>query len=814
MSDYLLSVSQKKDILKNMREIDMHKELVILFEKMYGPKTKVHNTHGSNEFGRDIIICQPDPIKDINTAVVVKMDKLSGQSLDKPILDIIGQVQQCFEIDIKAKDSFNEISIDKVFIIVMGEISNNAAINLDAKLTAYKDRYTKLDINDMLDYFDNYYPEIFYGASGAHVLNKRYEQIEQALREKRHYNPNCFIEPNLKSFNKSKQEMIVISNSSNDKKVRAETMNNNIFGKKETIGSLANKIMSSQHYILVEGDAGSGKSIFTSKLTQYLIKEGAKNIQIKKNQTSNISIPVLIKATELKNGKLNNLNKILDTYYEESSINFDINLIIIDGLDEVDEESKINIISVVSQLCKEQYISLILTSRKSTVTRQLVDSFEKFELVPFETSQAINFIKKMASGKQKLLSALLKGFEQLKDQIPLYPMALSLLIEIVEEQEEVPASITELYSQYIEISLGKYSNTDNITVLFEPTIKSGFLQELAYEIFYKENVTSISLEKFDNFLVDYTSRHSSIHSIEEFKYDLSRVSILQIKFDSVEFSHKSFLDYFISSYYESNALTLYKNAQFDSVYECYHTTLWEDVTSFYFGIKKSIDKEDITKVLDSDPKSSEFLSAVHRFGIGTLIQYAWNSETAVKSYAIKEGISNIFNFKDLLYKNQTETFCMELPKIISDVSLMHLINESYSSVFLEQEIRNAIALAIDNIKTGTNDEKDNEIFYFGALFVITKAKSLDSSYVQNFIKDFIEIESKLDTSISLPIVALLRTATTKIQDNSKRLKSIKDTLQDVQRRLTKKYKIFSANLFSFKSRKDQMQLNEIIKGKH
>ena len=184
MSDYLLSVSQKKDILKNMREIDMHKELVILFEKMYGPKTKVHNTHGSNEFGRDIIICQPDPIKDINTAVVVKMDKLSGQSLDKPILDIIGQVQQCFEIDIKAKDSFSKISIDKVFIIVMGEISNNAAINLDAKLTAYKDRYTKLDINDMLDYFDNYYPEIFYGASGAHVLNKRYEQIEQALREK------------------------------------------------------------------------------------------------------------------------------------------------------------------------------------------------------------------------------------------------------------------------------------------------------------------------------------------------------------------------------------------------------------------------------------------------------------------------------------------------------------------------------------------------------------------------------------------------------------------------------------------------------
>lgn len=814
MSDYLLSVSQKKDILRNMREIDMHKELVILFENMYGDKTKVHNTHGTDEFGRDVIICQSDPIKDINTAVVVKMDKLSGQSLDKPILDIIGQVQQCFEIDIKAKDSFNKIPIDKVFIIVIGEISNNAEVNLDAKLMMYKGRYTRLDINNMLDYFNEFYPEIFYGASGFHVLNKKYEQIEKSLREKKHYKADCYIDPNLKSFNKSKQEMIVISNSSNDKKVRAETMTNNIFGKKETINSIADKITLSQHYILIEGDAGSGKSIFTSKLTQHLIQIGVKDVQIKKKQITTLNVPVLIKATALKNSRLNNLNNLLDTYYEESSIEFKINLIIIDGLDEVDEESKKNIISAVSQLCKENYMSLILTSRKSTVTRKLVDSFEKFELVPFETSQAINFIKKMAEGKKKLLTALLKGFEQLKNQIPLYPMALSLLIEIVEEQEEVPASITELYSQYIEIALGKYSNTDEITVLFEPTIKSSFLQELAYEIFYKEDVTSISLDKFDQFLIDYTSKHSSIHSSEEFKYDLSRVSILQIKFNSVEFSHKSFLDYFISNYYESNALSLYKNDKFNDVYKCYHTTLWEDVTSFYFGIKKSIDKDDISKVMDSDPESSELLSSMHRFGIGTLMQYAWNSETTVKTYAIEEGIRDIFAFKKLLYINQQETFGMELPKIISDVSLMHLINESYSSIFLEQEIKNVINISIENIKTGSSNEKDNEIFYFGALFVITKAKSLESDYVQHFIQDFIKIESKLDTSISLPIVALLRTATMKIHEDTQKLEIIKDTLFSIQRKLSKKYKVFSADMFSFKSRKDQMQLNEIMKGKN
>jgi len=134
-----------------MSELDMHKELIILFEKMYITNTKVHYTHGPNEFGRDIIISRYDPIKDYNTAIVVKMDKLSGGNMDRGVLDIAGQVAQCFTIDIKAKDSFNKLPIDDVFIIVMGEISNNAIENLDSKIHLYKDRCTKFDINKMLE---------------------------------------------------------------------------------------------------------------------------------------------------------------------------------------------------------------------------------------------------------------------------------------------------------------------------------------------------------------------------------------------------------------------------------------------------------------------------------------------------------------------------------------------------------------------------------------------------------------------------------------------------------------------------------------
>lgn len=808
MSDHLLSVSQKKEILKSMKELDMHKELIILFEKMYSKNTKIHYTHGAGELGRDIIISEEDPIRMKNTAVVVKMDKISGTNMDKPIYDIVGQVEQCFELSIEPKDSFSKLAIDHVFIIVIGEISGNASVNLDTKLSRFKGRYTKLDVNDILDYFDKHYPDVFYGASGLHVLNEKYDKIEAALREKKYYNPNCYIEPNLKSFDKSKQEMIAIS-TSNDEKVRSETINNNLFGKRETIDSLGKKIIHKQHNILIEGDAGSGKSIFSSKLIQHLIQSAVKDLD---RHTKEIKVPVLIKATSLKNGKCNDLENMIDSYYNKSAISYKVGLLIIDGLDEVSEQNQVDIINLSSKICKERAISLLLTSRKSTLTRKLVESFEKFELVAFEESQAINFIKKMVTNNQTLLSALLHGIGQLKNQIPMYPMALALLIEIVEKQGEVPASITELYSQYIDIAIGKYAGLNEISMLFEPAIKHNFLQELAFELFYKHDVTFIYIKEFRLFLEDYSQRHSEISDPEAFMSDLMRISILQIKHDIVEFSHKSFLDYFVSSYYDKNTLHLYKNNAFDNIYKCYHSVLWEDVLGFFFGIKKKIEKEDIEKIISYDPENNPLMSALHKFGIGKLMQYAWQSEIAVKEHAVRTGIEDIFALKDLLYINQKNYFEMDLPKIVSDVSLMHLINQAYSSMFLENEIKNIIDSSITKLGSDQGNNEDIQIVYFGSLYIVANGKSLSNDYIKTFINQFLSIEQKLNIEVLLPVVTLLKALSIhqNIGDDKGKLK---DSLQMVQRRLIKKYKMYSADIFSFKNKKDKLRLNELIEKK-
>ncbi len=174
MGKLKLTEKQKKYILKDFREIDMHKELKILFEKMYPENTNVYNTHGREEHGKDLIISKNDPLSGtFNTAVVVKMDKLSGSAYNKHIDEIRNQVEQAFEQETYIKDNHQRVKADKVFIFIFGEVSNQAEQNLHTNLIRYQNRYEIRNIDEIVEYFTNSYPEVFYGASGLEALTKK-----------------------------------------------------------------------------------------------------------------------------------------------------------------------------------------------------------------------------------------------------------------------------------------------------------------------------------------------------------------------------------------------------------------------------------------------------------------------------------------------------------------------------------------------------------------------------------------------------------------------------------------------------------------
>lgn len=800
MLNVMLSNSQKKKLLREFGEIPMHKELQLMFQKMYPRDTSVYITHGRDEMGRDLIISKQDPTGTENIAVVVKMDKLSGSASDKSVHEVIMQINQCFQVPKAVEDQLKALKTDRCYVCIFGEISNKVQDNLDASLRAHEGRIKYFDIEKLIEYFTEYYPNIFLGASGLEALHNKYDELQKKILEKNKFLDTTYIEPNLRMFKKSKNQLLAISKSSDSKRV-GKVIGDNIFGEKETIQSIAKKALESPKKMLIEGDAGSGKTVFVFKLTMHIIEETIHHINVGKNVTACIETPVVLKASKIKMDS--SLDKIIEEYYEESTSCIKPSLLIIDGMDEVNNDIKDKIIQESEAFCKAQKITLIFTTRKSTEVKEKLPSYEKYELLPFETSQAINYVKKILAKNKTLLGALIKGLEHLKHQIPLYPMSLTLLIEIAESSKEVPASISELYRRYIEMALSQYSDQEKINVLFEPSIKSDFLECLSYKLFYKKNVSIIPYTKFDEFLDKYIEKFPHINCKESFLNDLKRTSVIKLDNHQVEFLHKSFLDYFIASYFKNRQTELYDDGSFSEIYQLYHTSLWEDVTYFYFGQKTRINQKEINMIMDSmPPEHNNLLKDVGQFMIGKLMQYAWCTDFQDKKYAIQLSISNTLSMRNGLAKLVQEELAMDLPKILGDIQMLHYIDEAFSSKFLAEETKSII----DDF-FGGSIKSNPDLFYFATLYVLENANLLGDEYTNQFLNNFIEHSDKLEPELSVPLVNIMElfVKNKKLTTTDQQVVNI----QNLTKKLKKRYSELTLDYLSFKSKLDHMKVRKL-----
>jgi hypothetical protein len=418
--------------------------------------------------------------------------------------------------------------------------------------------------------------------------------------------------------------------------------------------------------------------------------------------------------------------------------------------------------------------------------------------LPFETAQAINFIKRM-SGKNKVLSdVLIKGLAELKHQIPLSPMSLSLLIEIAQTHKEIPASISELYKRYVDMALSQYSDGEHINVLFEPSIKRDFLECLSYEVYYKNNKAIVTRQDFDSYLDKYIHDFPSIH-------DLERTSILKICENKVDFLHKSFLDYFVASYFKNRQTDLLESNEFKNVYSLYHSSLWEDVTYFYFGQKRRINKTEIDKILASTPEDhTDLLKDLGQFLIGKLMQYAWHSNFDDKKYAIQLGISNILSLRSNLVKFTEDELGMQLPKILGDVQMLHFVDEAFSSKFLVEEVKSVI----DDMQ---NDriEMTKDLFYFTTLYVLENASLIGQDFLNNYLDSFLENLGSMPPDISLPLSNIVS-----IFINNNKIEATPEMGHNLKKatiKLKKRHEELNLDYLSFKNKINQLRLKKLTR---
>ena len=351
---------------------------------------------------------------------------------------------------------------------------------------------------------------------------------------------------------------------------------------------------------------------------------------------------------------------------------------------------------------------------------------------------------------KKKLESLKDGLTEVQGQMLLTPLTLLLMIDLVNANNEIPSSVTLLYNKFFDLALGSEDKArKNLDILFNPEIKKGFLEELAFKEFFNKNRDRINKTEFDGFLDSYAKQQQwDADELKHFALEIERAGILEIK-DYVNFTHATFLDYFI-------ALNIYENREDidnlnDYLSKLYFDEWWYDVVFYYAGLKKKIQKSLITKLVNYDDGHMDDIGkSVSKVLVGRLLQAAWQTDGDNKTYGMQKSLENCDKVREAFLEFTKKRYG-NMPTIYSDFYVLlicqtaygsrHLLNQSRSLInrFLEESNQEATHKAIQllwaNKDKFSAEEKENIVNkLFDATIKAPRNSDLDETvYSKNLI---------------------------------------------------------------------------------
>jgi energy-coupling factor transporter ATP-binding protein EcfA2 len=567
-----IPIFKRKEIISAKKETELHKLLSKLFSAME-PDHNVVITHGSNEYGKDLVIISNDKFGSTTRAAVVKCGAISGQAT-KEIDEILSQTRMAFKHPY-SPNGIDEYHVSEVIVVASGRITENAKKRINSELN--ENNIKLYDLDKLVDLFTTYYPRIFFGGLEHDYASQQIERLDQvrAFSGRTGSLRNLFVEQTLKSTAVSTKTSGTFSTSK--KSVRYKELPALIRKKKR---------------VALVGEAGSGKTSLLKMLAIDSLRNYKNALLVDDANTPSVSLFCEAKSV-LEHDKSTSLLAFLRDL-SSCPETVQIGTVLVDGLDEIKLEKRKDVINALDLLLAEG-LSVVISSRCE-------DTFEatewaRYEIAPMTTGQALTLCEKVVS--DECLSLTLKeSIKDIKKRITLTPLAIFLLLEIIEEHQEVPASLTELYDQYVDNVLGKHDKEKAIESLFEYESKKRFLAEIAYGELVQKDVDLISIKDFERigqrFFKDYEWPWSSWVTLVD---ELKRSSLVFIDEEAgmLHFRHRSFLEYFA-------AYALYVGEQGDNVgiscaIEYYFDPQWTDIAFYYFGLKKSMSSEIMTQIL-------------------------------------------------------------------------------------------------------------------------------------------------------------------------------------------------------------------------
>ncbi|MGE8046047.1 NACHT domain-containing protein [Pseudomonas monteilii] len=671
--------TQKLERLKNLeREVqDFHPLLRILLKRISYIRNMEYK-QGPGEKGADFVLEKVDDTLDTTyyIGVIVKVGKIK-----QDFTEIERQIDEC-GMERTFDNGKKKIYLSEIWIITNDSITDYAQNKIHHKFK--NTSIVFFDVQKVAMLIDKFYPEFWTDIS---------IKLGEYIRKLKGFSSSLTKNSAILEFQENiniEQRVIKVGN-----KVKPDQ------GRRSRNQQITiHDALKAEQLLFLEGYMGSGKSNLIKRAIERMTEPGVIH--------SEKVIPIGMTFKDYLDVHKENLDQILAGVVEESHTDpaKHTYLLIIDGLDEVpiaEDVRKECLLNLSRAVRNTDNIRVLVTSRpiEDLKERNEIDkNFSRYHVLPLTTRQLLVFIEK-ACDNPVALDRLTKGMERssLFKNLPKTPISAILLARILKEDPaELPSTMTELYSKYSELVLGRWDMSKGLQSQKEYEVIDSVCMDLgAYVI--ENGLSDISASEVKGFFDSYVSdRNLRIDVDAVFERFLSKSEIFSYSSRNltISFKHRTFAEYFAAKKMLRENLSL----QHDRIFDPY----WCTVYFFLIGLKRDC-PELLTEIFGvrNLPPQQEIIK-VYQTGQYLLAGYLTPYRT------IKEGLRECFS---LVAKLLDEGLKGNSPlSVLPPVQLIYLLAHGMSHTYGYSYFEDAITEAIQEKLKSPADERDlYELFF-------------------------------------------------------------------------------------------------------
>lgn len=400
--------------------------------------------------------------------------------------------------------------------------------------------------------------------------------------------------------------------------VRASTSSKKLAVRTRNPATKLSAVLNKERFVFVEAGMGHGKS----RLLRQVAIEHSNYSKV----AETCVLPVFINFRDLVDKYNNSLESIFESLGGTDKIDLEKYqlLFLIDSLDEVkgDNQSKLEVIhSFVSQVMPYEKIKVVFASRPfddPLAKKDLERSVSRYILQPLSMQRLIHFVEKVCN--RASVSSRLKADLQKSDlfrSLPKTPISAILLGRVLQaEEKELPSTLPELYSKYIDLTLGRWDiNKGKISEKeYETTV---ILVRLIAKFMFENDIHEISLGDIKAIVSEYLQKRETGQKPDQLFENIigcSEVFSVDEVRNTLFFKHRTFLEFMYS---ENLYIDFGKAAKIEHPFDGY----WGAVNYFYLGKLKDC-PDQLRKIFDLAPESEpELIGKIFQAGSYLLAGY-------------------------------------------------------------------------------------------------------------------------------------------------------------------------------------------------